>query len=580
MPKLTYKCPQCEKPLVLMETFTLGGEQLHQYKCGHSFVKPIHKTDHSQLIFTNTDGTKNARDYQKTGVEFIVDSGYNCIIADQMRLGKTPQSLLALKNNLETSKDKLPCLIIVKSANIWQWVREFKTWVTILPNGIFPIVSGSKSWIPPGFSAYIISMDTFSRAAVQTSLREIPFKLIIADEAHSFKNTDSNRAQALVEFVKYLNTGEEPLTINFECNRCGQKWKETGKRTYDKRHTVQKIHKSSRCPDCFASCYIEQQVQENQSNKACGLILLTGTPILNRADEYFVPLNLVAPEKFTSLEGFRRNWLEQDTKGNWSRVKPYRIEEFKTTIAPYVLRREKEDVYKDLPIINRTFTLIEPTKDTFTKAYNSLLDKMEVKLAEKANPSFWDMAEDLMELRRICGMMKIAWTSDYLEACLIDNNTEKYAVGIHHKSVRDILAMKMGEQNCMKLSGEDSAERKDWIMQHFQSAAARILIINMLAGGVGMDFHYINNILILERQWNSPIEEQFEFRFYNPDKSIKTDPTNIEYIIAKGTIDNVWFDMVEEKRRIFGETVANHWKLESDTTSFRQLLEQTLQGRL
>lgn len=625
MPKLTYPCPICQRPLVLLDEYKVSDNLLYRYKCGHLFSSRIDMQQTAALDFTSTDGSKHARNYQETGVEFIVQSRYNCIIADQMRLGKTPQSLLALKNALDKDKGRTPCLIIVKSANLWQWTREFKTWVTTLPNGIFPIVSGSKSWIPPGFSAYIISMDTFSRAAVLAKLKEIPFKLIIVDEAHSFKNSDSNRSQALVEFVKFMNTGEESLELTFNCSRCNHEWQETGKRKFDKRHAIQVTSKSSYCPQCRNYCYVQQQHDETDplhqspnpkvrkllalaadqqgtpegelaldraralapgstvpdpDRQPCGLILLTGTPILNRADEYFVPLNLVAPEKFSSLEGFRRAWLQQNSKGQWAHVNPYRLDAFRAAIKPYVLRREKEDVYTDLPPINRIFTLIQPDKDQLSAQYNKILDQMETKLADKANPTYWDMADDLMELRRICGMMKIMWTADFLEVCLMDSPTEKYAVGIHHKSVRDILAMKLGEANCMKLSGEDSADRKDWIQEHFATAAERVLIINMLAGGVGMDFHYVNNVIILERQWNSPTEDQFEFRFYNPDRSIKNTSTNIEYVLAKGTIDEWWYDMVEGKRRVFGETVANNWTLDTDQGSFRELMEQTLAGRL
>ncbi len=622
--KLTYKCPHCQKQLVLDREFPLGETVLYAYRCGHVFAKTMHKTDKNSLDFTSTDGTKKARPYQEDGIEFIVNSGFNCIIGDQMRLGKTPQSLLALKNRL---KEKTPVLIIVKSANLWQWTREFKTWVTGLPLGLYPII-GSGAWIPPGFSAYIISMDTFSHSKIQENLKKIQFKLIIVDEAHSFKNTDSNRSQALVDFVKFMNTGESNTNLAFECNRCGEKWNETGKVKYDKRIGHIAISKYSKCPKCGNHCYIKQQHNEtdepwtkdpaardtvqkllalgsDQSTteheralalqrvdeikkkyeiqdkpEPCGLILLTGTPILNRAEEYFVPLNLIAPEKFSSLESFRRTWLTQDSKGKWSRIKPYYLDSFKETIRPYILRREKEDVYTDLPPLNKIFTLIEPDKGHMTEAYNKILDKMEAKYASKCDPSYWDMADELMELRRICGMMKVMWTADYLEMCACDS-AAKYAVGIHHKSVRDVLFMKLGgEKNCLKLSGEDSSEQKDRIMRGFETSSQQFLIINMLAGGVGMDFHYCNNVLVLERQWNSATEEQFEFRFYNPDKSIKKDPTNVEYILAKGTLDEWWYEMVEQKRKVFGETVANHWDLQEDRGSFKELLEKTVAGRL
>ena len=117
-------------------------------------------------------------------------------------------------------------------------------------------------------------------------------------------------------------------------------------------------------------------------------------------------------------------------------------------------------------------------------------------------------------------------------------------------------------------------------MRDFQSSPQRILIMNMVAGGIGMDFHYCNNVIILERMWSAADEEQFEFRFYNPDKSIKTDSTNVEYIIAKGTIDEIFFDMVEEKRKIFGETLGTHWSITNDPSSFRELMQRTLEARI
>lgn len=583
--KLTYNCPICNKQLKLLRECLLADTRMYEYTCGHVFAKARHTIESQDLDFTSVDGSgKRARNYQEKGVEFILESDFNVIIADQMRLGKTPQALLALRNAFS---QRTPTLILVRSANLWQWVREYKIWCSTLPLGIFPI-TGSSAFIPPGFSAYIVSMDTFARPKILESLKKISFKLIIADEAHSFKNTESNRSQALVDFVAFQNTGESDLRVRFTCNRCKHAWDEQAKQKYDKRigHTV--LAKSSKCPKCSQYCYVNQQqelkkhynVQIASEDKPCGLVLLTGTPILNRAEEYFVPLNLVAPERFSSLERFRREWLGQDEKGRWSRVKSYRVEEFKKLISDYVLRREKEDVYTDLPELNRIFTMIEPNKDLYAKQYNKILDKLEMKLAEKANPTYWDSADELMELRRICGMMKLTWASDYLESCALDSPA-KYAIGIHHETVRDVLfTMLGGEKNCYKLSGLDSAEQKDRIMRSWESSPRQYLIINMLAGGVGMDFHYCDNVLVLERQWNAETERQFEFRFYNPDKSIKTNPTTVEYVLCKDTFESWWYGMIEEKMANVDPLVYNNWDLQKDSTSFRDLMEKTVASRL
>src|ERR1017187_7240682 len=236
MPKLTCHCPICQKQLVEAKTVEIGGSKLIQYKCGHLFSRDLTKVDQDQLDFNAVDGSdKVARQYQKDGIQAIIESDFNLILGDQCRLGKTPQALLALKNKYT---ERTPCLILVRSANLWQWIREYRVWCDSLPNGIFPVIS-TNAWIPPGFSAYIISMDTFGAnsrckcghrfheteckgngkscsckvyqsdgAGIRDKLKDIPFKLIIADEAHSYKNSDSNRSQALVDFVSYFNTEE------------------------------------------------------------------------------------------------------------------------------------------------------------------------------------------------------------------------------------------------------------------------------------------------------------------------------------------------------------------------------------
>src|SRR5689334_10031562 len=157
MARLTQSCPICSKPLVQICTFDVSTEQhINVFKCGHMFVE----TKQAKRILNFQapgDVTKKARPYQEEGIEFIFESDFNCVIGDQMRLGKTNQSLLALMNAYE---ERTPCLIIVKSANLWQWVREYKIWYDPLPSGIYPII-GTTAWIPPGFRSYVISMDTF-----------------------------------------------------------------------------------------------------------------------------------------------------------------------------------------------------------------------------------------------------------------------------------------------------------------------------------------------------------------------------------------------------------------------------------
>jgi SNF2 family DNA or RNA helicase len=575
MAKLTTLCAICGRTLELTSEVKVSEtERLATYKCGHSFVEPLAvapKLD--ELKFTSVSGDKVARDYQKDGIKFILDSGFNCVIGDQMRLGKTPQSLLALAN---AYSERTPCLILVRSANLWQWIREYKEWTDSLPLGIYPII-GSKGFIPPAFSAYIMSMDTFSKKGVVEKLLTFGFKLVIIDEAHSFKNAQSQRSTALIQFLQEISKSEIVMSIPFTCTNCAHAWTEEVKIQETARARV--ASKTAYCPQCNAYNHHTSHLEKIETKRKCGVIMLTGTAIKNRAEEYFVPLNIIAPDKFPSLASFRRNYLTQSESGKWNRIHPYRMDAFKNIIAPFVLRREKEDVYTDLPALNRLYTIIPMADDNLRKAYNATLDKIEENAARN-NFKFFDNIGELMTLRRICGIAKVDWAVSYASDLLDESDTQRLAIGIHHHSVRDLLTFKLKPiGGALRLSGEDNAENKDRVMRAFETSAERVLVINTLAGGVGMDFHYVNNVLILERQWSSADEEQFEFRFYNPDKSIKTAATNVEYVLMKDTIDEFFHDLVSEKHKIFGETIGNNWSLQEDLTGFKALLERTIGGR-
>lgn len=635
--RLTEKCEKCGKVLELAQSFKLSDTLVMEtFKCGHTFTRSTSElasaTDaNTQVALTSVDGTKHAYPYQNEGIHFILGQetpehpeyaeygrlrGNNCIIGDQMRLGKTPQSLLATRTLLER-KQVSKVLIVVRSANLWQWIREYKTFADSLPLGIYPI-QGTKSFIPPGFNAYVISMDTFSRSgtcldckhalsrhlddkfsckakdceckravdaqdSIADKLLAFGFDLIIVDEAHSFKNTDTNRTKTLVAFLQEVSTRELVIPFDFRCMNCSHTWVEDVNKKIDTTRTT--ISKSTNCPKCGAYNAQTAQIEQLKTRK-CQIILLTGTAVINRADEYFVPLNLVAPTIFPSIARFRADWCEQDAQGKWSRIKSYRRDSFLKMIAPYVLRREKEDIYKDLPPINRMFTVIEIQDENLKKAYNKVLDSMEEKM-DRGNYTYFDSIGELTMLRRICGLAKLDFVANYAETLLMDADKPKIAIGYHHHDVRDLLKMKLAHLGVCKLDGQDSADEKDRIAhKYFEHSPETCLLLGMSAMREGVELVYIPYALVLERMWSSAHEEQFEFRFYNPSKDylktrgLENKVTNVEYIVAKGTIDEWFYDMIEQKRKMFGETISNNWDVTQDADSFRDLVKKTVSHRL
>jgi len=461
--------------------------------------------------FASTCGSKLAYDFQVDGVKFAEESGFNCLIADAMGLGKTIQALLTLKRN---KKHLTPALILVKSSLVFQWSKELKTWASNHPFGVMPILKREN--IIPGFGSYIMSMDMLSRKGVIERLLTLGIKCLILDESHSFKDPDSARTKALIKFI-----------------------------------TLGKIqHK----------------------------IALSGTPIKNRADEYFTILNLLAPEHFRSLAQFRNRWLIQNDKGQYTRINPYRLDDFKALTSRWILRREKHEVLTNLPPLTRDYRFIEIEDQGVKDSYNKAVSLFDNFLNNTTNITSSDILGWLAKLRAITGQAKCQAALDYAQEFL-DSSDESLAIGIQHTSVRDTLyyLLEAFGYKVLKLSGEDNSYRKDAVVNAFNRGDARCLVINMIAGGIGLNLQSCANALVLERQWNAADEEQFEGRFH---RNGQVNAVNVTYMIAKGTIDEFFHDMVEEKRKICGETLVKDWSFTQDSDAMKELTDKVRRSKI
>ncbi len=492
-------CPTCSKPVSIQSQFAVGEKDIFVYSCGHLEFKlritvqcepqkqEIKDTVHES--FLSFDKTKKAYDYQQDGVVFVEKTGLKALIADAMGTGKTIQASIVLKRSKQLV---FPTLVVVKPTTTFQWARELHDWaLTQDDNGVFSIMAiTDRKHILPGFKLYIISMDFLSRKGVKEALNKLNLKAIVIDEVQHFKDPSALRTRALLELIS------------------------------------------------------ESKIEYR--------IALSGTPIKNRADEYFTILNLLDPGRFYSRDAFRRTWLIQNEKDQYTRINPVYLNKFHEITSNYIIRREKHEVLTNLPALTRDFQLIEIDDPIIKKSYNSTLDLFRNFLREngKAVKSN-DILGWLAQLRAITGVAKIKfaieWTEDFLES-----TDESLAIGIHHHSVRDTLYQAFAARNLnpLKLSGEDSTVRKDRIVNDFNNQKSRLLVINALAGGVGLNLQSCANALVLERQWSSADEEQFESRFHRDGQQ---HAVTITYPIAVNTIDEFFHQKVYEKRNILGE---------------------------
>lgn len=388
-------------------------------------------------------------------------------------------------------------------------------------------LTGSKSIVPPGMNVYISSHDLLSRKGVPELLAKLGIKTLVVDECHAFKDPSAKRTVGLIQFIKLSGVK----------------------------------HK----------------------------IFLSGTPVMNRADEYFTVLNLLAPQYFPSKKHFQTRWLTLDDTGRYSRIAFGRREQFKELTGRWIIRRERKELQRELPPFQRNFIYREIADTDMRNAYNQELDLFEDYLrGRQGRPTIIETLGKLAKIRRLTAMAKINETLEFSREFLDNIDEDKLCIGIHHEGVRSALYYGLQSYGALQLSGQDSPEQKGRTQDLFnKNPQYRVLVANMLASGTGLNLQEAcSNAIVMERQWNFVTEKQFEGRFYREGQK---NPVTVDYLLAAGTIDQYFTEMVERKRKIFRDTMMDSennrdceddYQFSNDEDGIQSLAETIVRHRL
>ena len=132
-----------------------------------------------------------------------------------------------------------------------------------------------------------------------------------------------------------------------------------------------------------------------KSFKSSHKVILTGTPLQNNLKELWTMLNFLDEATFDSCDNFLKEYSNLNTKEA--------VESLHKLLAPYLLRRLKEDVDKSIPV--KEETLIEVELTSIQKAYyRAVLDRNREFLARgvKSKSNMPKLTNILMQLRKIC----------------------------------------------------------------------------------------------------------------------------------------------------------------------------------
>ncbi|KAI0300995.1 SNF2 family N-terminal domain-containing protein [Multifurca ochricompacta] len=235
--------------------------------------------------------------YQLLGINWLrllYRKGRSCILADEMGLGKTVQ-VISFFAHLKDSGKKGPHLIVVPSSTLENWVREFAHFA---PSISVQTYYGSKDDRP---SLRQTLLETLRSRSAAWEVLITTYNLATGD--------DKDR--------KFLR--------KIEWDTC----------VFDEGHILKNFD--------------SQRYQALMRNKSGWRLLLTGTPLQNNLQELVSLMNFILPDLLEdSLESLRAVFKAKgDSKVTL--LAQERVSRAKKMMTPFVLRRRKDQVLKDLP---------------------------------------------------------------------------------------------------------------------------------------------------------------------------------------------------------------------------------------
>jgi superfamily II DNA or RNA helicase len=300
--------------------------------------------------------------------------------------------------------------------------------------------------------------------------------------------------------------------------------------------------------------------------------VLTGTPLENRLDELYSIFQFLDPRILGPLWKFNERFFDVEERDNGTyKVLGYRnLDELRQTIGPYVLRRTRDEVLRDLPdrVDNNFF--VEMT-DPQWKAYEQFRETV-AQLAAKAQRRPLTPKEreillmSLIKMRLICNALALH------DKQIPAKDREKTApklrelgeimadqiAGNGHKAIvfsqwADMLAftepiLKRTGLDYVKLTGDvPTAKRGALVERFFEDRNCRVFL-STDAGGVGLNLQAASLVVNLDLPWNPAVLEQRIGRAHRHGQSRSVHVINL---IAKGTIEERMLDTLAAKRNVF-----------------------------
>lgn len=321
-------------------------------------------------------------------------------------------------------------------------------------------------------------------------------------------------------------------------------------------------------------------------------IIATGTPVENHLRELWSQFDFILPDLLGKEQAFLSAYtakLEDDG--------PLRQgKRLKKLLAPFILRRLKRDVLKELPMKTQITLDVELSEEERV-FYNSLL-KIAIKNIESDEPvnskggslsanadnpgkKLFKILAEITRLRQACCHPSLISKDINIKSSKLELFSKvvlELKEGAHRALVFSqfvghlkIISEKLTSMGIsfFYLDGQTPVKKREELIRRFQAGEADLFLISLKAGGTGINLTAADYVIHMDPWWNPAVEDQATDRAHRIGQ---TRPVTVYKMVAKNTIEEKIIKLHEQKKELAHAVIDGHDSVQQKNISSEDLL--------
>ena len=287
------------------------------------------------------------------------------------------------------------------------------------------------------------------------------------------------------------------------------------------------------------------------SLKAKNKIALTGTPLENSPFDLWSIFNILMPGYLGDEKEFGEPLKLDDSSKRLALL-----------LKPFMLRRRKADVLKDLPEKSENNILIS-SSESERMLYLAYLEKARALQGENKI----SILASLTRLRQLCvdpssflenvePSTKLLYARELLKETIA--NGHKAIVFSSFKTALLDLEELLDEEGIATgiITGDTAGKERLALAENFNTKdEIKIMLVSLKAGGVGLNLIGADTVIHLDPWWNPQVENQASDRVHRIGQ---THPVSILRLVMKDTIEEKVLNLQQEKKDLYDEIVEGN----------------------